>query len=156
MTVNFNDVGRIGSDAQVRQIPNGGSVANFPLAVDSGFGQNKTTVWLDCALFGKRAEGSLIQYLTKGTQVQVVGEIGQRQYQKQDGSPGFSITLNVQDLKLIGGQQSNQQTGYQQQSYGQPQPQNAQRQQSPQQQNQQFQQPQNSGGWDDGDSEIPF
>ncbi|WP_435638342.1 single-stranded DNA-binding protein, partial [Carnimonas bestiolae] len=111
MTVNFNDVGRIGSDAQVRQTQNGTSVASFRLAVDNGFGQNKTTIWLDCAIFGKRAEGSLIQYLTKGAQVQVVGEIGQRQFQKSDGSPGFSITLNVSDLKLIGGQQSNQQTG---------------------------------------------
>ncbi|MGJ8525215.1 Single-stranded DNA-binding protein [Halomonadaceae bacterium LMG 33818] len=144
---NFSDTGRIGRDAEVRHTPGGIAVANFPVAIDSGYGQNKKTVWLECALFGKRAEGSLIQHLTKGTQVHVVGEIGQREFQKQDGTPAFRITLNVSDLRLIGGQQSNQQTGYQQQ---QPQQNQA---------RQQYQQPNGSStpnSFDDFDDEIPF
>jgi single-strand DNA-binding protein len=94
---------RLGRDAEVRQAGQT-TVANFPAAVDVGFGDNKSTLWLDCALFGKRAEGALVQYLTKGTQIVVEGEINLRQYQKQDGTYGAAVTLKVQDLTLVGGQ----------------------------------------------------
>ena len=94
---------RLGRDAEVRQAGQT-TVANFPAAVDVGFGDNKSTLWLDCALFGKRAEGALVQYLTKGTQIVVEGEINLRQYQKQDGTHGAAVTLKVQDLTLVGGQ----------------------------------------------------
>jgi single-strand DNA-binding protein len=98
---------RLGRDAEVRQAGQT-TVANFPAAVDVGFGDNKSTLWLDCALFGKRAEGALVQYLTKGTQIVVEGEINLRQYQKQDGTHGAAVTLKVQDLTLVGGQKSQQ------------------------------------------------
>ena len=94
---------RLGRDAEVRQAGQT-TVANFPAAVDVGFGDNKSTLWLDCALFGKRAEGALVQYLTKGTQIVVEGEINLRQYQKQDGTHGAAVTLKVQDLTLVSGQ----------------------------------------------------
>ena len=160
---NFKDIGRIGRDAEVRQTNNGTAVANFPVAVDVGYGDNKTTLWLDCSMFGKRAEGGLVQYLVKGAQVMVEGDINLRQYTKGDGTGGAAVTLNIQDLKLIGGQ-----------SQGQQQP--AQNQQAPRQQQQQQQQaanqpqqtqyqqnnpaPTGGGGYpapiDDFDDDIPF
>jgi single-strand DNA-binding protein len=45
-----------------------------------------------------------VQYLTKGTQIVVEGEINLRQYQKQDGTHGAAVTLKVQDLTLVSGQ----------------------------------------------------
>ena len=152
---NFKDIGRIGRDAEVRQTNNGTSVANFPVAVDVGYGDNKATLWLDCSMFGKRAEGGLVQYLVKGAQVMVEGDINLRQYTKGDGTGGAAVTLNVQDLKLAGGQPQGQQ-----------QPQQAanqtQRQPAQQKNNQQRSQahPNGSGGYpetvDDFDDSIPF
>ena len=100
---NFKDIARIGRDAEVRHTPNNVAVANFPAAIDVGFGDKKTTLWLDCAMFGKRAESGLVQYLVKGAQVMIEGNIDLRQYTKGDGTPGAAVTLNVQDLKLVGG-----------------------------------------------------
>jgi len=152
---NFKDIGRIGRDAEVRQTNNGTSVANFPVAVDVGYGDNKATLWLDCSMFGKRAEGGLVQYLVKGAQVMVEGDINLRQYTKGDGTGGAAVTLNIQDLKLAGGQPQGQQ-----------QPQQAanqtQRQPAQQKNNQQRSQahPNGSGGYpetvDDFDDSIPF
>ena len=152
---NFKDIGRIGRDAEVRQTNNGTSVANFPVAVDVGYGDNKATLWLDCSMFGKRAEGGLVQYLVKGTQVMIEGDINLRQYTKGDGTGGAAVTLNIQDLKLAGGQPQGQQ-----------QPQQAanqtQRQPAQQKNNQQRSQahPNGSGGYpetvDDFDDSIPF
>jgi len=152
---NFKDIGRIGRDAEVRQTNNGTSVANFPVAVDVGYGDNKATLWLDCSMFGKRAEGGLVQYLVKGAQVMVEGDINLRQYTKGDGTGGAAVTLNIQDLKLAGGQPQGQQQH--QQAANQ-----TQRQPAQQKNNQQRSQahPNGSGGYpetvDDFDDSIPF
>ncbi len=114
----FTAVGRIGRDCEVRHTQGGHSVAGFPVAVDVGFGDKKETLWLDASLWGKRAEGGLPQYLIKGAQVAVTGEIGTRQYQKNNGEPGFAVTLKISELDLIGGQQGG---GQQQQPRQQPQ-----------------------------------
>lgn len=143
----FIGLARLGRDAETRYTANGTAVANFAAAVDVGYGQNKSTLWLDCALFGKRAEGNLVQYLTKGTQCIVEGEINLRQFQKQDGSHGAAVTLNVQDLKLIGGQPNgNQQPAQQAPQQQRPQPQ----QQAPQPA------PGGPGPVNDFDDDIPF
>jgi single-strand DNA-binding protein len=147
-------VGRIGRDAEVRQTGNGHSVAGFPVAVDVGFGDNKTTLWLDASLWGKRAEGGLVQYLVKGQQVFVQGEIGTREFQKRDGTPGFAVTLKLAEIDLVGG--PSQQGGQQRQA---PQQQNYQ-QQSPGQQGAALYGGQQQGpgapGGSDFDDEIPF
>ena len=159
---NFKDIGRIGRDAEVRQTNNGTSVANFPVAVDVGYGDNKATLWLDCSMFGKRAEGGLVQYLVKGAQVMVEGDINLRQYTKGDGTGGAAVTLNVQDLKLAGGQPQGQKQPAQQQQQPQQAANQTQRQPAQQQNNQQRSQahPNGSGGYpetvDDFDDSIPF
>lgn len=99
----FFGIGRLGRDAETRYTADGTAVANFSLAIDVGFGGTKQTLWLDAAIFGKRAESALVGYLTKGKQVGVSGEIGTRQYEKRDGSAGFSVTLRVDKLDLLGG-----------------------------------------------------
>lgn len=150
----YSAVGRIGRDAEQRYTQSGTSVAGFPVAVDVGFGDNKQTLWLDCSLWGKRAEGGLIQYLTKGQQVHVIGEIATREFQKRDGAQGFAVTLKLSEIDLVGG------GGQRQGGYQQPQ---QQYQQSPQDYQQaqanyaqQQGQPQQAAQADDFSDEIPF
>jgi len=145
----FFGVGRIGRDAEVRQTGNGTAVAGFPVAVDVGFGENKQTLWLDAALFGKRAEGGLVQYLRKGQQVAVVGEIGTREYQKRDGSAGFAVTLRLSEIDLVGGSPQGQQQSRQQ-------PQQSYQQQSPGQQGAALYGGQQQAPAEDFDDTIPF
>ena len=96
-------VGRLGKDCRVATA---GStpVCNFTVAVDVGFGERKQTLWWDCALWGKRAEGKLPDYLTKGQQVAVSGEPGTREYEGKT-----YLTLRVQELTLCGSTQSGAQ-----------------------------------------------
>lgn len=100
----FTAIGRIGRDAQVRYTPAGKAVAYWSLAVDDGWGQNKQTVWLDCSLWGDRAE-KLAPYITKGAQIGVTGSIGTREH---DGKT--YVTLRVADVTLIGGKSESRQT----------------------------------------------
>ena len=99
----FTFSGRLGSDAEVRYTANGTAVCSFIVANDIGYGDNKKTQWIDCVLFGKRAEGGLPQHLVKGAQVVVSGEVTLKTYAKRDGSQGASLQVRVNDVDLIGG-----------------------------------------------------
>lgn len=94
--------GRIGRPAELRHTPNGKAVAGFSLAVDERKGGEKSTLWIDCSVWGDRAE-KLAGYLTKGTCIAVAGEVGVRTYEARDGSTRSTLTCNVRELTLLGG-----------------------------------------------------
>ena len=113
----FSFTGTVGRDAEVRATPSGQSVLNFTVANNIGFGDRQQTLWVRVALWGRRAEGSLQNYLKKGQQVFVSGELTQREYQANDGTTKTSLELNANIVDLVGkrndqGQQPQQ--GYQQ------------------------------------------
>ena len=100
--------GRLTRDAEVRFIPSGTPVMSFSVANNTGFGDNQKTHYFDCSMFGKRAEGKLKDYMIKGQQVVVEGEVSLNQYQKKDGTGGASLNVFVNNVELMG---SNQQAG---------------------------------------------
>lgn len=131
----FSFTGTIGRDAEVRATPSGQSVLNFTVANNIGFGDRQQTLWIRVALWGRRAEGSLQNYLKKGQQVFVSGELTQREYQANDGTTKTSLELNANIVDLVG--KRNEQSS--------PQP----------QQNFQQQQPSQPSSLDDFD-DVPF
>lgn len=119
--------GRIGKSAELRRTQSGDPVLSFPVAVDDGYGQNKSTIWFDCSVWGKRGE-ALERHLTKGTPVTVSGELGRREHEGKT-----YLTVRVNDVAIQGkpsndekpasahpSQFATQQSGYgeQQSSYG--------------------------------------
>jgi single-strand DNA-binding protein len=100
--------GRLTRDAEVRFIPSGTPVMSFSVANNTGFGEKQKTHYFDCSMFGKRAEGKLKDYMLKGQQVVVEGEISLNQYQKKDGTGGASLNVFVNNVELMG---SNQKSG---------------------------------------------
>ncbi len=109
----FSFIGTVGRDAEVRVTPSGQSVMNFTVANNIGFGDRQQTLWIRVALWGKRAEGQLQNYIKKGQQVFVSGELSQREYQTNDGMTKTSLELNANIVDLVGrrneqGQGSNQ------------------------------------------------
>ena len=71
--------------------------------VKSGYGNRAQTIWLDCALWGKRAESGLVPYLVKGQTVGVHGELGTREHEGKT-----YLTLKVADITLLGGKSDAQ------------------------------------------------
>jgi len=97
----LNASGGIGKDAELRYTPNQDAVCSFSLALSSGFGDKKVTTWLNCNVWGKRAE-TLAPMLLKGTTVGIVGELTNRPYKAKDGTEKFSLEVRVNDLTLYG------------------------------------------------------
>ncbi len=119
----FSFTGTVGRDAEVRYLPSGQAVLNVTVANNIGFGDKQQTLWVRVAIWGKRAEGSLKDYLKKGQQVFVSGELTQREYQANDGTTKTSLELNANILDLVGGRAEEgrrSEPGQQPQSYQQP------------------------------------
>jgi|WetSurMetagenome_2_1015567.scaffolds.fasta_scaffold76192_4 single-strand DNA-binding protein len=90
-------IGNCTDDAVYKQLSNGG-VLSVNVAENVGYGDNKTTVYYRVNIFGKRSEGRLKEFLTKGRNVTVIGEFVQKQYQKKDGTIGYSNDIRVDDI----------------------------------------------------------
>ena len=98
----FSFTGTVGRDAEVRYTPAGLAVLNVNVANNIGFGDKQQTLWIRVALFGKRAEGSLQNYLKKGQQVFVSGELSMNEYKANDGSMKTALELTANIIDLVG------------------------------------------------------
>jgi single-strand DNA-binding protein len=138
----FSGVVTLGRDAEVRVLGGGTSVLTFTAASNTGYGDKQKTLWIRVQIFGKRAEGQLVDYLKKGVQCFVSGELSMNEYQAQDGTTRQTLDLNANIVDLVGGKREGNN-----QSQGQQRPQ---QQRQPAQQNRQSAQ-----DYDDG-LDIPF
>jgi single-strand DNA-binding protein len=90
--------GNLGRDPELRQ-HNGDNILNFPIGVQTGNKEKPETMWVDCALWGKRAT-SLQPYLAKGNRVTVSGTIKLEEYKAKDGTPKTRLRLSVDQIDL--------------------------------------------------------
>lgn len=100
-------VGNLGNDPEMRYTPGGVPVASFSLAVNKswttqdGQRQDKTT-WFRITTWRKQAEIAS-QYLTKGRQVLVIGEVEEaRAFVDRDGNNRASLEVTAQIIKFMG------------------------------------------------------
>lgn len=114
-------IGNLGNDPDVRYMPNGTAVANITLATsdswrDKATGQQREkTEWHRVVLFGKLAEVAG-EYLQKGSQVYIEGQLQTRKWQNQNGQDQYTTEVVVQGfngvMQMLGGKRD--------QSWGQP------------------------------------
>ncbi|MDD5229018.1 MAG: single-stranded DNA-binding protein [Methylococcales bacterium] len=98
----FSFCGTVGSDAVVRYLPSGQAVLNVSVANNVGFSNKQQTLWIRVVLWGKRAEGELKNFLLKGQQVFVSGELTTSEYKANDGTMRTSLELNANIIDLVG------------------------------------------------------
>lgn len=126
-------IGRLGRDPEVRSFQNGGKVCNLRIATseswkDKSTGERKEkTEWHSVAIFQEGLVRIAEQYLKKGSNVYIEGQLQTRKYQAQDGSDrystevvlqGFGGTLTMLDGQ--GGDNQGQSQGYQSPQGGAP------------------------------------
>lgn len=95
---NITIAGGITRDAETRQAGQS-DVTSFSVAVDHREGREKSTMYFDCSLWGKRGE-ALRSYLTKGTKVAVAGDLSTREHNGKT-----YLKVNVSEVSLLGGGQ---------------------------------------------------
>ena len=87
--------GRLGGEPKSKEV-NGKQVIQFRLAVR---GRKDSTLWLTCEQWNP---GGVVQFLEKGTQVSVSGELETRTWTGQDGQERSATQVTVRQLTLLG------------------------------------------------------
>ncbi|MCY3690976.1 MAG: single-stranded DNA-binding protein [Chloroflexota bacterium] len=111
-------IGNLGRDPEMRYSPSGNPMTSFSIASNRRYTtaageQREETEWFNCTAFGRLAD-VCNQYLTRGQQVYVEGRLRSRQYDRRDGTPGFSLDVNVTEMQMLGrrGDQPDDAGGY--------------------------------------------
>ena len=106
-------IGRLGKDPELREFPSGGKVCSFSLATsetwkDSSTGERQErTSWHNIAIFNERLAEIAEQYLRKGSQVYIEGQLETRKWQDQAGNDRYTTEVVLKnfrgELTMLGG-----------------------------------------------------
>lgn len=117
-------VGNLGTDPEVRYMPNGNAVANLSLATSESWkdqqGQlQERTEWHRLTMYRRLAEVAG-EYLKKGSQIYVEGKLQTRKWQDQQGQDRYTTEIIVDQMQMLGGRNEggNQGGGFQRQQQG--------------------------------------
>ncbi len=98
-------IGRLTRDAELKYTSGGLAIARFSIAVNrrkkNGDGWEDEASFFDITLFGKSAE-SVNQYLTKGKQIAIKGELHQDRWD-QEGQARSKVGIIAETVQLLGG-----------------------------------------------------
>ena len=83
-------IGRMTNDIELRQTTSSKMVGTFTVAVDDGYGDKKTTDFIRCVAWEKKAE-FIKNYFGKGRMIVIVGKIKTRTWET-DNSEKRSVT----------------------------------------------------------------
>ena len=111
-------IGRLGADPDIKQMVNGKSVARLSLATsqtwkDRNSGEKKEkTEWHRIVVFNEGLINVVQQYLKKGAQIYIEGQLSTRKWKdEQTGQDKYSTEIVLQGynstLTMLGGSNSN-------------------------------------------------
>ena len=111
-------IGRLGADPEIKQMVNGKSVARLSLATsqswkDKNTGEKKEkTEWHRIVVFNEGLVNVVQQYLKKGAQVYIEGQLSTRKWKdEQTGQDKYSTEILIQgynsSLTMLGGSSQN-------------------------------------------------
>jgi single-strand DNA-binding protein len=106
-------IGRLGNDPEIKQMQNGKSVARLSVATseswkDKNSGEKKEkTEWHRVVIFNEGLVNVVQQYLKKGAQIYVEGQLSTNKYTDSNGQEKYSTQIVLQGynstLKMLGG-----------------------------------------------------
>ena len=112
-------IGRLGADPEIKQMVSGKSVARLSVATsntwkDKNTGEKKEkTEWHRVVIFSEGLVNVVQQYLKKGSQIYVEGQLSTRKWKdEQSGVDKYSTEVIIQgfnsSLTMLGGKTSNE------------------------------------------------
>lgn len=109
-------IGRLTKDPELNFAAGSGTaVTRFTLAITRAFKKEETD-FINCIAFGKTGE-TIAQYITKGRQLAITGNIRTGSYDAKDGTKRYTTDVIVESFEFIsngqGQAQQNNNTGNQ-------------------------------------------
>lgn len=93
-------IGRIVKDIELKYTQNNTPVAQFSLAINSGYGENKRTDFIECIVWRNQAE-NLHKYCSKGSQIAIEGSLRTSSYEDKEGNKKYITRVNVEHVTFL-------------------------------------------------------
>ena len=98
-------IGNLGKNPEIKTASNGHKYATFSLATTETYNNKagervKDTTWHNITLWEKQAELAE-KYLTKGSQIGVVGKLVNNEYTDKDGNKKSRYELRVTEMQFL-------------------------------------------------------
>lgn len=109
-------IGNLGTDPEVRYMPQGGAVANLTVATSESWTDKNTnekkeqTEWHRVVIYQRLAEIAG-EYLRKGSKVYIEGKLKTRKWQDKDGVERYTTEIIANELQMLDGRGDGQQQG---------------------------------------------
>ena len=109
-------IGNLGTDPEVRYMPQGGAVANLTVATSESWTDKATnekkeqTEWHRVVIYQRLAEIAG-EYLRKGSKVYIEGKLKTRKWQDKDGVERYTTEIIANELQMLDGRGEGQQQG---------------------------------------------
>lgn len=98
---NFSITGRLTQDATYRTLASGKGVLTCNVAINSGYGDYKKTLFVKVQQWGERGQ-KLAPYLTKGKPIACVGELSRNEWDSKEGNHNVEFVVDTPAIQLIG------------------------------------------------------
>ena len=101
-------IGNLGADPETRYTPSGTAITNLRLATTESWKDRQTgeqqerTEWHRVVMFDRLAEIAA-EYLRKGSQVYIEGQLQTRKWQDQQGQDRYTTEIRARDMQMLGG-----------------------------------------------------
>ena len=105
-------VGNLGADPDSRAMPSGNAVTNISVATSESWNDRETgekqekTEWHRVVFFNRLAEIAA-QYLKKGSQVYVEGNLQTRKWEDKEGNERWTTEVVANQMQMLGDRMSN-------------------------------------------------
>lgn len=99
-------IGNLVGDPERKATQSGKSLATFTMAINTGYGEYKKSIFVKCLVWGNRVD-SVLTYLHKGDKAMVVGEMMASPYMGKDGQPKATMELNVSEIEFLSGKRQD-------------------------------------------------
>ncbi len=97
-------MGRLTRDVEMRQTPNGVSLARFSIAVNRRFAgkdAQQQADFINCVAWRQTGE-FIARYFRKGSMIAIVGSIQSRSWEGQDGKRQYATEVSVDEAYFTG------------------------------------------------------
>ncbi len=99
-------IGNVGNDPEIKSFDGGKKVANFTIATNESYKNEKgekvdQTEWHKVSAWGKTAE-IIEKFVTKGKEVAIEGKLTHRSYEDKNGEKRYITEVVANEILLIG------------------------------------------------------
>ena len=96
----FSFTGRLGADAAVKTTPNGKTCLEMSVAINSGYGDYKKTLWAKVKQWGERGN-NIVDIFKKGSLIGGTGELSLNVWTGKDGTEHTDIIITCMSIQIL-------------------------------------------------------